>query len=149
MSEYLRKIRQQAKMTQEELAQMMNVSRQSVAKWESGDSVPDVLKCSELAKIFDISIEDVVMMFMKKEEVSENKHKRKHVFGKCVIEDNKIIIPDEAMQVFGLKNGSELVLLGDLQQGIAMIPIEKINDFMKAFDEAPTYGGENTYENDN
>ncbi len=143
MSEYLRKIRQQAKMTQEELAQMMNVSRQSVAKWESGDSVPDVLKCSELAKIFDISIEDVVLMFMNKDEILDYKPKRKFIFGKCVIDDNKIVIPDEAMEVFGLKNGSELVLLGDLQQGLAMVPLESINDFMKAFNEAPTYGGEN------
>lgn len=141
MNEYLKKLRQHAKMTQEELAERLNVSRQSVAKWESGDSVPDVLKCSEIANIFDISVEQVVLMFMDKNEKPDLKPKRKYIFGKCIIEDNKITIPDEAMNVFGLKNGSELVLLGDLDQGLALSTLESINDFMKEFNEAPTYGG--------
>ncbi|MBQ8134848.1 MAG: helix-turn-helix domain-containing protein [Clostridia bacterium] len=64
MNEKLRQMRLSAKLTQEQLAEKMNVSRQSVAKWENGDSVPDVIKCSELAKIFDLDIEDIAAAFL-------------------------------------------------------------------------------------
>ncbi len=41
--------------SQEELAEKMNVSRQSISKWESTGSIPDINKILELAKIFGVS----------------------------------------------------------------------------------------------
>ena len=40
-SEQVSKYRRAAKMTQEELAEECDVTRQAVAKWESGESIPD------------------------------------------------------------------------------------------------------------
>lgn len=63
MNVKLKEMRQLAKLTQEQLAEKMNVSRQSVAKWENGESIPDIAKCCELAKIFNMEIEDIALMF--------------------------------------------------------------------------------------
>ncbi|MEE0509876.1 MAG: helix-turn-helix domain-containing protein [Peptococcaceae bacterium] len=41
--------------SQEELAQQMGVSRQSVSKWESGQSIPDLDKILKLSALFDVS----------------------------------------------------------------------------------------------
>lgn len=41
--------------SQEELAEMVNVSRQSVSKWESGQSLPDIDKLLKLSEIFGVS----------------------------------------------------------------------------------------------
>lgn len=41
--------------TQEELAEMMNVSRQSVSKWESAQSIPDLEKILKLSQLFGVS----------------------------------------------------------------------------------------------
>ena len=41
--------------SQEELAEQMNVSRQSVSKWESGQSIPDINKILELSRIFGVT----------------------------------------------------------------------------------------------
>lgn len=46
--------------SQEALAEKCNVTRQAVAKWEKGESLPDVYTIAKLAKIFDISIEDLI-----------------------------------------------------------------------------------------
>ncbi len=142
MHDKLKNLRLEAKMTQEDLAERMNVSRQSVAKWENGESVPDVIKCSELAKIFNLTVEDIALIFLNKDGRFDFSPNNKYIFGKCIINDNKIVLPDEALRVFGLKNGDELVLLGDASQGLALVPLSAVNEFVKEFVNAPTYGGE-------
>ena len=47
-SEQLSTLRRKADMTQEALAEKCDVSRQAVAKWESGESIPDIVKKSEM-----------------------------------------------------------------------------------------------------
>jgi transcriptional regulator with XRE-family HTH domain/uncharacterized membrane protein YecN with MAPEG domain len=49
------KLRKQLAWSQEELAMKMEVSRQSVSKWESGNSIPDLKKVITLAEIFEVS----------------------------------------------------------------------------------------------
>jgi transcriptional regulator with XRE-family HTH domain len=49
------KLRKQFSWSQEELAEKMNVSRQSVSKWESTNSIPDLNRIIMLAEIFDVS----------------------------------------------------------------------------------------------
>ena len=48
-------LRKQANWSQEELAEKMNVSRQSVSKWESTNSIPDLNKILMLANLFEVS----------------------------------------------------------------------------------------------
>ena len=56
----LKKIRKNKKMSQEELAEKVNVSRQSVSKWETGDAYPEMNNILELCKIFNCRINDLV-----------------------------------------------------------------------------------------
>ena len=58
--ENLKLIRKQKKMSQEQLAEKMNVSRQSVSKWENGESYPEMNNILELCKIFDCKINELV-----------------------------------------------------------------------------------------
>ena len=48
-------LRKKAGMRQEDLAYKLNVSRQSVSKWEGAQSVPDINKIIEMAKVFSVS----------------------------------------------------------------------------------------------
>ena len=74
--------------------------------------------------------------------------KNKFIFGKCIVTDHKITLPDEAMRVFGIKEGEELVLLGDIECGLALMPLSAIDSFIKEFSEAPTFGGTEHDKND-
>jgi len=49
------KLRKQSGWSQEELAEKMNISRQSVSKWESTNSIPDLNRIIMLAEIFDVT----------------------------------------------------------------------------------------------
>jgi transcriptional regulator with XRE-family HTH domain len=56
----LQMLRKQSCLSQEELAEKVAVSRQSVAKWESGQAYPDVNNLLALGKLFNISIDRLV-----------------------------------------------------------------------------------------
>lgn len=48
-------------MSQEELANRLNVSRQTVSKWEVGDSTPDMEKLAAISDLFEVSLDQLVM----------------------------------------------------------------------------------------
>ncbi len=56
----LKKLRKSRKLSQEELAERVNVSRQSVSKWENSESYPEMNNILELCKIFHCKINDLV-----------------------------------------------------------------------------------------
>ena len=56
----LKLIRKDKNMSQEELAEKVNVTRQSVSKWENGEAYPEMNNILELCKIFNCKINDLV-----------------------------------------------------------------------------------------
>ena len=56
----LKKLRKSKKLSQEQLAEKVNVSRQSVSKWENGEAYPEMNNILELCKIFKCHINDLV-----------------------------------------------------------------------------------------
>ena len=68
----LYELRKQKGLSQEELANRLNVSRQTVSKWEVGESSPDMEKLVAISELFDISLDELVLdKAVKKEEASE------------------------------------------------------------------------------
>ncbi len=77
-AEKLIQLRKKYEMSQEELAEKVDVSRQSVSKWESGTSTPDLDKMIKLADVFEVSIdylvnEDVDDPIYKDSDISANR----------------------------------------------------------------------------
>ncbi|MDY2889049.1 MAG: helix-turn-helix domain-containing protein [Candidatus Caccosoma sp.] len=64
LADKIMNLRKKACMSQEELADKLNVSRQSVSKWESAQSIPDLDKIIALSKIFGVSTD-----FLLKDEI--------------------------------------------------------------------------------
>ena len=59
-SEKLMELRKKAGMSQEQLGNRINVSRQTVSKWELGDTTPELSKLIELSGVFGVSIDELV-----------------------------------------------------------------------------------------
>ncbi len=127
-SDNLVQMRKILQMTQEDIAEKVGVTRQSVAKWEAGESVPDLDKCKQLADIFGVSLDDLANY-----EPDENlglavPPKGKHLFGLVTVGDKgQIVIPAKARKMFDISPGDQLVVLGDEGQGIAVV---KAEDFL-------------------
>ena len=60
LSENLQNLRKIRNMSQEELAEKLNVSRQAVSKWESGNGYPETEKIISICEIFDCSMDELV-----------------------------------------------------------------------------------------
>ena len=54
ISRNLKSLRKKYNYTQDDIAEKLNVSRQSIAKWESGESTPDIYNCIKLAELFNV-----------------------------------------------------------------------------------------------
>ncbi len=73
--EYLRKGR---KLSQEDLADKLGISRQSVSKWESGAAYPETEKILAICKIFDCTLDELMNQDMREEKLEES---RKYTFN--------------------------------------------------------------------
>ena len=60
ISKNLKYLRKEHGLSQEEFAEKLNVSRQTVAKWENGDNLPDIENCKMIASYFDTTIDNLV-----------------------------------------------------------------------------------------
>lgn len=58
--EKLYELRRLKGLSQEEIGEKINVSRQTISKWENGQTTPELEKLIELSKIFDIPIDELI-----------------------------------------------------------------------------------------
>lgn len=121
--------------SQDELAEKIGVSRQTLSKYETGESYPDIEKCKLLADIFGTSLDDLVSY---DKNDSENfgldvPPKGKHIFGMVKVGDKgQIVIPAKARKIFDINPGDNLLVLGDEGQGIAIIKEKGLLDLLRA-----------------
>ncbi len=57
----LYELRKQKGFSQEELANRLNVSRQTISKWEVGESTPDMENLVAISELFEISLDELVL----------------------------------------------------------------------------------------
>ena len=114
-------LRKQRDLTQEALAEKIGVARQTVVKWEAGESSPDLETAALIADTLRVSLDDLVNA-PDGEMEGDSVMKGKHLFGLVTIGDKgQIVIPVRARKVFNLKPGDQLMVLGDEGQGLALI----------------------------
>ena len=122
--------------SQEQIAEKIGISRQAYAKWESGATVPDIEKASQLASVYGVTIDGL----MKTESLNgigelPPAPQGKNLWGTVTLGDRgQIVIPKPARDKFGLKGGDRLIVATD-EVGIALFPAEffenKMQEFMK------------------
>lgn len=121
--------------SQDELADKIGVTRQTLSKYETGESLPDIERCKLLADIFGVTMDDFVNY---DKDDRDNlglgvPPKGKHVFGMVKVgEKGQIVIPAKARKIFDIKPGDNLIVLGDEAQGIAIIKAKGLLDLLKA-----------------
>lgn len=119
--------------TQEEIAEKIGVTRQAVAKWEAGETVPDLDKCKMLAEVFEVSLDDLANYEPKENMGLGLPPKGKHLFGVVTVGDKgQIVIPAKARKLFEISLGDQMVVLGDEEQGLALMKSAKFLAFADA-----------------
>ncbi len=84
LNEKLYELRKNNNWSQEELAEKMDVSRQTVSKWESGKTIPELNKLVKLSEIYKITLDELVKETTT-EEKNEKTRNKKNVIKKILI----------------------------------------------------------------
>jgi transcriptional regulator with XRE-family HTH domain len=71
IGEFLKELRKEKGLTQEQLAEQFNVSRRSVSRWETGSNMPDISLLVEIAEFYDTSIPEIINGERKSEKMNE------------------------------------------------------------------------------
>ncbi|WP_297630753.1 helix-turn-helix transcriptional regulator [uncultured Clostridium sp.] len=77
IAERLRYFRERSGYSQEDLAKKLNISRQSISKWELGKSTPDINYIIQMSEIYDVSLDELLKGEEKKGEVINSEIKEK------------------------------------------------------------------------
>lgn len=111
-------MRKENGLSQQQFAEALNVSRQTVAKWERGESMPDIENCKEISIYFGVSIDDLVYYSMEEQNFALEEKDGKYIFGITKVgEKGQVVIPKSARDIFNIKPGDRLVALGDTRKG--------------------------------
>ncbi|MBQ7434082.1 MAG: helix-turn-helix domain-containing protein [Lachnospiraceae bacterium] len=125
-------LRKSYQMTQEELAEKLNVSRQTLAKWEREESEPDLQSMMRMSELFHVSIDDLIHYDKEEHMGIEIPPKGKHFFGSVTVgERGQIVIPQKARKVFHIEPGDHLLIFGDEERGLAVVPKTGVVALMK------------------
>lgn len=112
LAEKLLNLRTDRGLSQGDLAEKLDVSRQSVSKWETGQSVPDLDKIIKLADLFGVTVDDLV-----REEGRPEPSTPQVVY----VEKKREPTPDQSLQVMGIlceAVGAAFLVLGLMGMGL-------------------------------
>ncbi len=128
LSENIKKYRILKNLTQEDVAEYLNITPQSVSKWERGDCYPDITFLPALANIFEPSIDLLIGMdTIRAEETRYNIHKTANEFqqngdyqsAEKVYRDALLIYPNKPGMILGL--AGVLALQGKSEEAIELM----------------------------
>ena len=128
LSKNLKKYRITNNLTQEDVAEYLGITAQSVSKWERGESYPDITFLPALANIFKTSVDLLIGMdTIRAEETRFNIHKKAEAYQRCgdydaaekTYRDALLIYPNKPGMILGL--ASTLALKGSADEAIGLI----------------------------
>ena len=102
---FLKELRKEKQLTQEQLSKKLNVSNRTVSRWETGSNMPDIGMLIEIADFFDVSIPEIVSGERKSENM--NKETRKTAaamaeYGRNAVKIGKQRVVGILMSGFGI-----------------------------------------------
>lgn len=132
LSEKILQMRKAENMTQEELAEKLGVSRQSVSKWESGQAVPEIEKIVVMSGIFhvttdyllkpseldELSIKAEVLEKQQQELLKENKRRKSR--NMCVLSCTGVCLIAAAISILINRGSREVDFLWNILPGVTL-----------------------------
>ena len=121
--ENLIKFRRRKRISQKDFAEMIGVTRQTVAKWENNESAPDIYVAKKIAEVLEVTIEEMLESKEVNEELPQYLLEEHYFWGKVVIgSKGEIKLPPDARERFQINVGDEMLVLGDIERGIELLP---------------------------
>jgi len=140
MGSRIQKFRKAQGMSQEEFGSILNVSRQAISKWENGDSLPDVYNLVAIARLFHISIDELLLgtpsTVFSQDIIQETKRKQKKalLFGRVGLFVMSLILapPLILMDALGVENPTFGAVAAGIITVIGVLTFFTVHFFVKS-----------------
>ena len=98
IGKFLKELRKEKGLTQEQLAEKLNVSNRSISRYETGNNMPDISLLIEIADIFEVSIPEII----NGERKSENMNQETKETAVAMAKYSKNEVKNEKMKLLGI-----------------------------------------------
>ena len=123
-------LRKEARLSQEEFADKIGVSRQAVSKWERGEALPDTDNLITIAKLFKVSLDSLILNEIKNEDFAED-------LSQIDSEETAILaVANDNPSVEATESSNSAVVVQPLQV-VVDVPEEKEKAEYYSYDETP------------
>ena len=124
-NEKLQELRKQKRLTQEELAEKLYVSRTAISKWESGRGYPNIDSLKEIAKFFSVTVDELlspneVLTIAEEDGKQKEKHFRDLIYGLLDICIAMLLF----LPFFAEKEGGAI-------QSVSLIALDGVQPYLK------------------
>ena len=123
-------------LSQDELADILYVTRQAVSKWERGASAPSLDTLGEMRKLFSVSIEELLGLFEPIEECDGDDifagHDRGYIINKLISGELKVSVPDV---LYKLSPAERMLVLRRVKEGRLNIPKEELTPKLTPYEQ--------------
>ena len=75
---FLKQLRNEKKLTQEQLAEKFQITSRTVSRWETGSNMPDISMLLELADFYEVDIREIIDGERKSEQMNEDQYSISH-----------------------------------------------------------------------
>ena len=100
---FLRELRKEQKITQEQFAEKLGISARTVSRWETGSNMPDISLLSEIADFYDVGIPELIAGERKSDEMNEEvKEVANAMSDYAGAEKAKLVKSIRNLSIFGL-----------------------------------------------
>lgn len=89
---FLKELRAEKKLTQEQLAEHFNISNRTISRWENGNNMPDLSILVELADFYDVDIREIINGERKSEDMNQEEKEKMLLVAKYADEEKDILL---------------------------------------------------------
>lgn len=91
---FLKELRKTKNITQEQLAEQLNVSGRTVSRWETGTNMPDISLLVEISELFDVSISEIINGERKSENMNSEAKEAAQSMSDYAAHEKEIVIKE-------------------------------------------------------
>ena len=136
-NEKLQELRKNKGLTQEELAEVLFVSRTAISKWESGRGYPSIDSLKAIAKYFSVTIDELlssgeVLNIAEEDNKQKEKHLKSLVFGLLDISALMFFfLPFFGQKANGIVQEVSLLSLNGIVQEVSLLSLNGISSYLR------------------
>lgn len=89
---FLKKLRKEKELTQEQLAEHFNISDRTVSRWENGNNMPDLSILVELANFYDVDVREIIDGERKRESMNQEEKEKMLLVAEYADEEKTVLL---------------------------------------------------------